>query len=272
MDSNIQSLILKVDEYKKSLQDIDYIHDKARFFYVMRDFIAFLTEESSNFNFKELESLDYFKENKSFFIKMNLYFIRALEAHESMNILSKNYSHSINSPLELLNAQYIKEDYIRKWNDLKNVDLSWEKTLVMVGCWPFPETILYMYENTPLKKVIWLDYSNEAIYMAWEIIRFLWFEDITLRYHDGCTYDYKEADIVYIASFVELKEEIIEQVIKTWKKTVQILLRQPAWLNEFRYPSFNKINNNLEIVNNNKSSWYFHSTEMLKLQRKDRNA
>lgn len=272
MNTSIDKIIKKLEYFKKELSKTDYIHEKNNFFKVMAELCEYLTTENKNVALKDFQVTEYYKNNAHIFRRYNTYFERALEAKETINILWKNHGIKSWKSIDVVGAKYVQDAYSRKWNDLKDLDMEGEKTLIMVGCWPFPETILYIYENTPIKKIIGLDYNSEAIYLAGEIIRFLWFTDITLKYQDWCKYDYSEADIVYIASFVDLKKEIIDQISETWKKDVQILVRNNSGLNSLRYKHIHlkEINTDFEITAIRENWWKYHSTQMIKLERKDR--
>jgi len=272
MNTNLDILIEQLDEYKKRLSSTDYIHEKPKFFKIMKEFTNFLSTYPMDKLPDWFDKSDYFKDNFEFFNKNNIYFERALEAKESINILWGNKRNKESWALSFLDADYIREEYTRKWNDIRDLDMTGWKNLVMVWCGPFPETILYIYENTPIKKVIWVDYNSEAIFLAGEIIRFLGITDILLKYQDWCKYDYSDADIVYVASFVNLKKEIVNQVLKTWKKDVQILIRNNIWLNRIRFKNLNleEIPEELEVTSIISNEWKYHTTQMIKLERKDR--
>jgi len=61
-----------------------------------------------------------------------------------------------------------------------------------------PETLLFIHQNTPIKQIIGLDNSYDAILIARKIICSLHMKTINVRYGDGRFYDYTDADIVYI--------------------------------------------------------------------------
>jgi len=71
---------------------------------------------------------------------------------------------------------------------------------------------------------------QEAIFMAWEMISWLWLNNIDLVQMEWTEYDYSDSDIVYIPLFVSNKEEVLKRIIETWKKDIQILINSPKWL------------------------------------------
>lgn len=265
-EQELQKLISELDVFKQKLSRIDYIHNKYDFLEIMRELRKFLSSIIDDEIVELFLHSRFFIENHEFFVWLNQYFIRAIEADESLWIMSKNNNE--NSIVKVMDVDYIIEDYQRKWNDIKDLNIKEGQTLTMVWCWPMPETILYFYENTPIKKIIWVDYNYEAIYIAWEIIRMLWYTDILLKYADWTTFDYSESDIIYIPSFVDKKREVLNQIVKTWKKDVQILVRDVEWMTKLVYNALSPdINPELKITSKSQSEWIYHRTKMVKFEK-----
>lgn len=265
-NTKLQKLISELDVFRQKLWKIDYIHNKYEFLQTMKDLRKYLSSCDDDKVTDLFLHSKFYIENVDFFVSMNQYFIRAMEADEALGILSKNQGDK--RVIECMDVDYIIEDYQRKWNDIKDLDIKWDETLVMVWCGPMPETMLYIYENTPIKKVIWVDYNYEAIYIAWEMVRALGLTDIQLTYADGCDFDYSDVDIVYIPSFVEVKSEVMDQIVKTWKKDVQVLVRDIEWMNQLVYRWLSKdINPELKVSSVSTSAWTYHKTKMIKFTR-----
>jgi hypothetical protein len=85
--------------------------------------------------------------------------------------------------------------------------------------------------------------------MAWEMINWLWIENISFKQIDATIYDYSEADIVSIPLFVPKKDEIVNRIIETSKRPVQILIRSPKWFLNLIYKwLWNKITPRAKIT------------------------
>lgn len=84
-----------------------------------------------------------------------------------------------------------------------------------VGSGPVPLTAIDLHQETGCD-IICIDYCEEAIIQSREVIRKLGMDDkITFHQSDGAAFDYKNCDMVMMASMVLEKDNVAAQVRKT---------------------------------------------------------
>lgn len=233
-EKEYKQLLETLDKYRGQLLMNDHTHNKSEFFSIMWSFKKYISSIQSKELFEKFFHSKYFSDFKRFFTEKNNYYLRALEATSSLWIMTKDI-HWLGSFDLLFSQDEIKDKYKLKYLDLQPFDFTDAHTMVFVWCWPMPETMLYMYENTDIKRMIWLDYNYEAIYIAWEMINNLGLDSIELVYSDWSNYDFSDADIIYIPNFVSGKDKILKKIVKTWKESVQIWIHEAQLFNRLLY-------------------------------------
>ncbi len=118
-----------------------------------------------------------------------------------------------------------------------------------------------------MKILILIDYNHEAIFMAWEMINWLWINNISFKQIDAVKYDYSNADIVIIPIFVNKKSEVIKQVIQTAPNKVQILVTSPKWFWNLVYEWIEHLNPRVQITDKKDFSSSFIAQEIIKLEK-----
>lgn len=233
----LDELISTLDFYKRKLESMDYIHQQQEFFSLMKEFSKFVASVSDY----ELCNLFYhsrvYDEYEAFFREQNNYYLRAIEAVEAVAVMTKQLN-DYTSISEMIDYDRIKDRYEGKKEIIKLLDLDSVRNLVMVGSGPMPETVLYFCENTNIENIIALDNNQEAIYMAGRMINKLGLNRIRLMHVNGVDYDYKDADAVYIASFVSVKDKILDRIAETGKENVQVVVGRADHLQKMLYNDF----------------------------------
>lgn len=260
----LNQIIAKLDGFKNDLLKVDYIRDKKSFFKIMREFRSYIPSVKDKKICDILIHSKYFNNYRKFFSERNMYYLRSLESIQSISIITKS-SHLNNSFVDLMDTDLIRDCYERKWEEIRSLDFSKAKTLVSVWSGSMPETILYFYENTDIKNIIWLDTNHEAIFIAWEMINWLHLDKINLFQVELEEYDYKDADIVYIPLFIMNKNKILDRILETWKKDVQILVTAWKGLWLLIYEEFLAVNTRLKVVFREDSYTKYIAQEVIKL-------
>ncbi|MDQ7008852.1 MAG: hypothetical protein Q9M94_01005, partial [Candidatus Gracilibacteria bacterium] len=183
----------ELEKFRKDIISIDYIHNKIDFFEIMERFRKYLVERSIGNNFEIFYHSKYYKFYKDFFTDINEYYIRSLESMQAISVMTQGI-HNFESVSEFLNSDFLKEGFERKSKEFAVIDSSKVKNIVFVGCGPFPETMLYVYENFNVDKILGLDYNHEAIYMAGEMMNGLGYTNISFKQIDAVDFDYSDAD------------------------------------------------------------------------------
>lgn len=265
----LNTLVNKLDYFKNKIMSIDYIHDKKEFFDIMKEFrkyIALIEDEKLCDMFYHSK---YYYSYKAFFREKNYFYMRAVECVEAFSIMTK-WIHWKNSFIDLIDREYIKARYEQKINEMKSLDFSKAKTMLFVWCWPMPETMLFAYENTGIENIIWIDNSNEAVYIAWEMVRSLWLRNISLIHVDWRDYDYKNVDIVYIPWFAFPKNQILDRIVETWKQDVQILVNSSLYMQRMLFDYIWKNHNQrLKIIDKNNHTSSYYRGDIIKLVKYD---
>ena len=268
----VETVFEQLDGFKNRIEKFPYGYKKREFFKIMEEFHVFL----ASFEDEELCEMvlhsEKYEEYKKFFRGKNDYFMRAVETVEALDIISKKVGVEL-SLLDFISAKFLKEVFLNKGKELQSLEMKGAKKMVFVGSGPLPDTCLYVYENTDIPTLIGLDYNEEAIYISSQFIENLGFNDrIHLECMDGCKYNYADADIVYIAGFVPLKHEILDQIAKTsTNPDVQILVDSTSGMSKLLFEDINEMSINkrlkIDVINSSKSKLY--SWKMIKITKYD---
>jgi hypothetical protein len=262
----LNELFSILDDFKNKLIKNDYTHKKLKFFKVMDDFQSFLAK----YDDKEVIDLFFhssrYEEYKSFFRLQNNYYMRAIEAAEAFEIMTRQVGHYSGAE-DIMNSEYIKRRYIQKSEDVHLLDFGEAENFVMVGCGPLPETILYINDNAAVKNIIGIDNNQEAVYISNELISSLNYDNIQLKYADGADYDYKDADVIYIAGFVTPKHDVLAQIAETGKSDVQILVDSPIGLKRLLFDPIDEgnIHHRLKILDSSICESEYTRANMIKI-------
>lgn len=264
----VSKLIDDIDIYRKTLLKIDYINNQEEFFATMHTFWQFLGTISDERLCQLFLHSSYFEEHGSYFRSLEHYYTRAVEVAEAFTIITKQLERKL-SFLDLFSTHVTKETYLQTNREMKMLDFKKCKKMVMVGCGCLPETMLYIYENTPIKEIIGIDNNQEAIYIAGEIVRNLGASKLHLLHENSINYDYKDADIILISNMMDDKKKILDRIAETTSDKVQILARTPIHLGHMFYESATEdLHNRLAAIKSERVSEYFleHTVLMKKLE------
>jgi uncharacterized UPF0146 family protein len=237
----------------------------------MENLQVYLAEFEDEKIIKMVMHSERYPEYEKFFRHQNDYFMRAIETVESIDIITKNVG-TKSSLTDIISTEYLKDRYKQKGHDLRLADFSNVKKVVMVGCGPFPDTILYIYENTNVPEIVGLDYNEEAIHISSQFIHGLGFNRIKLECIDGTLYDYNDTDLVYIAGFVRPKHKILKRIAETSKKkNITIIIDSILGMQELLFESINENNLHprLRIEKRDYSRSAFYRQEIIKVVKYD---
>lgn len=104
------------------------------------------------------------------------------------------------------------------------------RRIVMVGCGWRPVTMFYLHEATDAREIIGLDVVPDAVETSGALARKLGYDRIHTVLCDGASYDYAGVDLVYVASMVSRKRDVIAQILKTAPDDVRLALWEPISL------------------------------------------
>jgi hypothetical protein len=269
---NVDVVFEQFEEFKQELEKYPYGHEQKKFFKTMEKFHAFLTSFEDEKLCNLVQHSEKYEQYEQFFRSKNDYFMRAIETVQALDIMNRNIG--VDSSLaNIMSEKFIKEVFLNKGKALRLLDLEGAKKMVMVGSGPFPDTSLYVYENTDIPELIGLDNNEEAVFISSQFIENMGFSSrIHLKCVDVCDYDYEDADIVYIAGFVPPKHRILEQIVKTsTNPNIQILVDSTSGMKKLLFEDISdkSIHKRLKVqqIDSRKSELY--RWEMIKLVKYD---
>ena len=117
-----------------------------------------------------------------------------------------------------------------------------------VGQGPLPMTML-IYNHLTNAVCCGVDIALRATRNAQRLSAVLQSENCAYVREDGCTHDYKDCDIVFIASLVPVKDQIIEKIMRDrCGKTTYILVRTAEHLSRIYYEPYEGVANGLTFL------------------------
>ena len=234
-----------LEEFKKRIEELPNGYKEDELFKIMEEFHSFLTKFDEENLFEVVQKSEKYKEYKDFFREKNNYFMRVVETVDALDIIVKNIK-SDTSLSDLFSTKFLQEIFLNKEKELAPLNMKEAKKMIFVGSGPLPHSCLYVYKNTNIPTLIGLDYNEDAIKISSQLVKVLDFDNrIKFKYIDATTYDYKDADIVYIAGFVPKKDEVLAQVANTSiSPHIQILVDATPGINKILFEDVNE--NNLD--------------------------
>ena len=264
IETKVNLLKQNLEKFRVALEKNDYVQHKNAFFSIMNKFWEFAASMNDEETYEYFEHSQYFTKYRSFFSAREQYYVRTIEAIEAVNIMTKSVKENIKF-YDLLERKIAKENYLKTSYEIEMMDIEDSKQLVMVGCGPLPETVLYLYENTELEEIIGLDYNQEAVYMGGEMLNSVGSTSrVKLIHCDGLKYDYKDADIIFVANFVTPKIKVLQQIANTAKNGAKVLVRTPVLLGKMLYESaINGMPSRLTLLKKGDINPYFLDQSLL---------
>lgn len=120
--------------------------------------------------------------------------------------------------------------YNRSNHMFSDLDFSDCRRMVLVGCGWVPLILFRVQDEFPDCELIGLDIVPDAVETANTVARHLGYKNIRAELQNGHSYDYSEAQIVYVVSMVESKSAILSRIADTAPDTIQILVNEPKAL------------------------------------------
>jgi tRNA/tmRNA/rRNA uracil-C5-methylase (TrmA/RlmC/RlmD family) len=248
----MEKLLKDLNNFISDLEKINYNCQKNKFKNKMEEFWSYVK------SYDDKKTVELFLESESFkplqkkFKRFEEYYERLIEVDESMIINAEILNNDEESLLSFAKNHFIVDNYKMVQKELEMLEKENIETLVMIGCGPLPETILFISDNTNISKIIGVDMSNEAIAMAGDIIKAMGLcKKVELVCSNGEDFDFSKADVVFVANATNNKNDLFKQISKTAKKGTEIILRNPYYLSNLVYKSLDKVPKNIFFKRNN---------------------
>jgi hypothetical protein len=87
--NKLDELVAKLQYFKDKLEDINYTHDQQKYMEIMKEFSVYRRSIKDEELCEIFFHSKYYKEFRDFFQEKAAYYRRALEAGESISIISK---------------------------------------------------------------------------------------------------------------------------------------------------------------------------------------
>lgn len=252
-----------IESFRQKLAKIDYINNQETFFTEMHNFWNFLGTQRNKKVVNLFLLSKYFHQHSAFFHSMENYYTRAIEAADAFLLITKQLSKNL-SFLDVTKSHVSKATYQQTNHEMKMLDLSQCKKMVIIGCGCLPETILYIHDNSSINEIIGIDDNQEAIFVAGEMIRHQNLKNINLLHYNSKNYDYSNVDAVIITNMMKDKKTILKRIASTSKDHIQILARTPILLGHMFYEDASQsLDKRLYIETSQQVSDYFLEETLL---------
>lgn len=238
----INSKAIKLDEYFKHLTEFDnklkHISSvgvqKEKFVLVMEELWNFLISIKNEKIVLEIIGDARFKKIQQSLSKTWHEYISLIETDIAEKYLSDD-ANVISSALS--EEGYAGVDQELSLLDRKLANLN----IAMVGCGPYPETLLEIYRNNEdINAAIGIEGRPEVTKLSNKVIaKMLPFaKNIEVRTSAAEAMDYKDLDIIFLANGLIKKDAILQRIHETAKNSVRILVRNPILMGKLLYEDF----------------------------------
>ena len=144
---------------------------------------------------------------------------------------------SLNENTSILN----EEGYVPLAEELGAMNLDFNnKKFLMVGSGPFPETLCFVSNHFKVGGIYGLDSNLEAIKNAEKVLRIMSSNNkIKLIHSMAQSFDFSNIDVVFMANGLRNKIGVLDQVYKTSRNDINIIIRNPINLAGLLYEDVN---------------------------------
>ncbi len=127
-------------------------------------------------------------------------------------------------------SEKVTNTYNRVSDIFSWLDFAGCERFVMVGCGQLPVSALHVHDRTSVGQVVCIDLRSDAVADIEFLAGKLGMDNLQASVCDGSDFDYRGAQIVYVANMVRGKMAVIARILETAPRGVQIVVRAPAGL------------------------------------------
>ncbi|MDX9913569.1 MAG: hypothetical protein RBS77_03250 [Candidatus Moranbacteria bacterium] len=163
--------------------------------------------------------------------------------HEYISLIETDIAEKyLSDDANVISSALSEEDYAGVDQELSLLDRKLANlNIVMVGCGPYPETLLEIYRNNEdINAAIGIEGRYEVTKLSNKVIaKMLPFaKNIEVRTSAAEAMDYKDLDIIFLANGLIKKDVILQRIHETAKNSVRILVRNPILMGKLLYEDF----------------------------------
>ena len=145
------------------------------------------------------------------------------EVSQARQFLQQEWDDS-RSITEMANA-FSLANYNRSIGMFDHLDFRDFRRMVLVGCGWLPTTLFHIHEKTDVPELVGLDIIPDAIATSNQLAKRLGYDRVRTERIDGCSYDYSQAQIVYIVRMALPQLAVLSRVADTAPDNVQVVVR-----------------------------------------------
>jgi hypothetical protein len=125
-----------------------------------------------------------------------------------------------------LSTPFGRHTFDRLEDALSLIDMAFRQ-VVVVGCGPLPAAAVFFHERAPAATVTAVEIDSAAAGIATRVGDRYGSGRLEVVCQDGCCYDYRDADIVYVVNQVTPKHRVLDRIAETAPANTRVLLRDP---------------------------------------------
>lgn len=229
---NIDNFIEQLKDFKDKIDLISF-NQSEKFIATMESLWEFLSSVSDESLVTSLQSDVRFEPIQKYLSEKWHGYITLIEidiAKKFLNDVSLN--NNIPSVLS-------EEDYVGVDRELSLLTRSLSGcNIAMLGCGPFPETLIEIYGfNKEIKQIIGIDKRPGVLKIADKVVKKILpgAKNIIFESSKAELYDYKDIDVIFLANGLVNKGVILQRIYKTGKNSLEILARNPILMGKSLY-------------------------------------
>jgi hypothetical protein len=158
-------------------------------------------------------------------------YVRQCEVREAQALLAVGADAGDRRSIQAV-GDFGRRSYERVRDMFDHVDFTGRRRAVMVGCGPLPVTLWHLLDRTPIERAVGIDADAAAVEFARRASQRMGRERAVFESADGRTYDYRGADVIYIANLVRPKADVLARVAQTVPAGTPVILRDPHGVGE----------------------------------------
>jgi len=220
-------------QYFESQIELIPSDQSERFISVMESLWAFLSSIENDYIVTKLQ-------NDIRFATIQKYL--AGKWHEYINLIEVSIANKFLTDKSLHNSTHSalsEEDYVGVNKELSLLARTLSDcTVIMLGCGPFPETLMEIYKlNNGVKRVIGIEKRSEIGDIAKRVIKRALpnIENVKIESAIAETLNYEKIDIVFLANGLLNKGAILQRIYDTSKSSVEVIARNPILMGKILY-------------------------------------
>ena len=148
------------------------------------------------------------------------------EAREAERLMAVEWRSS-GPASDRVRSDFGRHTYDRVPEVLRLADFDRCRRFVMVGCGAFPAAALLVRDATQVPEIVALDVDSRAADFARRVIAAMSEPRVRIDCGDGGSYDYRGADVVYVANQVSGKDRVLERIRDTARPDTAVIVREP---------------------------------------------